>query len=291
MVDSDEAQALRSLWEAGRAAWPGVPLDEAELGRHVLAHAAAAEDRRAYLRRAQGDGLYLCCACALGVPEAMAALEARYLAQVPQLIGRLRPSDDLIEEVKQRLRIKLLPLTPRGGAAAAPAEGARGGLQGGKIGEYSGEGTLGSWLRVVALREALSLLRRRGELPLPEREQRGDDALLGQDGDPELRLMKERYREDFQQAFQDALRALSAEQRNLLRLHFVDGMNIDQFGAMFQVHRATAARWLQAAREAIFDETRRLLGERLRLRPQELDSVIRLVRSQLDVSIARILKE
>ena len=65
-------------------------------------------------------------------------------------------------------------------------------------------------------------------------------------------------------------------------------MNIDKLGVMFQIHRATAARWLHSAREAVFTETRRLLQERLRLSPGEFDSLVRVLRSQLDLSATQI---
>ena len=68
-------------------------------------------------------------------------------------------------------------------------------------------------------------------------------------------------------------------------------MNIDKLGVMFQIHRATAARWLHSARESVFTETRRLLQQRLRLSPAEFDSLVRVLRSQLDLSVTRLLAE
>jgi len=84
---------------------------------------------------------------------------------------------------------------------------------------------------------------------------------------------------------------LTAEQRNLLRLHFLDGLNIEKIGAVMQVHRATVARWIAAAREEILENVRRDLNQRLRLEPSEFESLVNLVRSQLQVSILRYLKD
>jgi len=44
-------------------------------------------------------------------------------------------------------------------------------------------------------------------------------------------------------------------------------------------------------RERLFDETRRRLLEELQLPPRELDSLLALVRSDIDVSVRRILGE
>jgi RNA polymerase sigma-70 factor (ECF subfamily) len=45
-----------------------------------------------------------------------------------------------------------------------------------------------------------------------------------------------------------------------------------------------------AAQESLLQQTRRLLTERLRLTGSQLDSVLRLISSQLDVSLGRLLR-
>ena len=70
----------------------------------------------------------------------------------------------------------------------------------------------------------------------------------------------------------------------------LDGLSIDQLAAFYRVHRATTARWIEAARQAVLDGTRKELIRRLQLSRSELDSVMRLIGSQLDVSLSRVLK-
>ncbi len=60
--------------------------------------------------------------------------------------------------------------------------------------------------------------------------------------DLELTYIKQRYRKEFRIAFQGAFQALDAQDRNLLRFNFIDGLNIEQIGAMTGVHRSTVAR-------------------------------------------------
>jgi transposase len=36
-----------------------------------------------------------------------------------------------------------------------------------------------------------------------------------------------------------------------LRYHHVDGLNIDEIGAIYRVHRVTAFRWLEKAKEQL----------------------------------------
>ena len=56
------------------------------------------------------------------------------------------------------------------------------------------------------------------------------------------------------------------------------------------IHRATAARRITRAREALVDGTRALVAVRLRLSSEELDEVIGMVLSRLDVSIPRLFR-
>ena len=86
------------------------------------------------------------------------------------------------------------------------------------------------------------------------------------------------------------LRELAPEQRNVLRMSLVEGLSVDELAPVFGVHRATAARLLQRARDAVSEGTKRRLTERLSLETSELESILRLVRSQLDLSISRHLE-
>jgi RNA polymerase sigma-70 factor (ECF subfamily) len=56
------------------------------------------------------------------------------------------------------------------------------------------------------------------------------------------------------------------------------------------VHRTTAWRRLEQARGGILQRTREALGERLGIDATELDSVIRVVHSRLDVTIEPFLR-
>jgi RNA polymerase sigma-70 factor (ECF subfamily) len=133
-------------------------------------------------------------------------------------------------------------------------------------------------LRATAVRAHLNVLRK------------GKKELLAED-DPELQHMKARYSGEFRQAFKDALDSLSDREKSLLRHHFCDELNIDQIGAIYRVHRVTAFRWLQKARETLVTRTQRLLRQRLKTTDAEFESIVRLIRSQVEVSIRRLLQE
>jgi RNA polymerase sigma-70 factor (ECF subfamily) len=139
---------------------------------------------------------------------------------------------------------------------------------------------------VAAIRAALDLKAKRGGEPMPTADV---GETLGADDDAEVKLLRARYLGDFQAALDEALGRLTPKDRTLLRHHIVDAMNVDQLAAIHSVHRVTMWRWLSAARARVLDEVRRILGQRLHLPADELTSLMRGLRSQLRVSVARAL--
>ena len=155
----------------------------------------------------------------------------------------------------------------------------------GKITQYSGRGALTSWLRVVTVRAASNL--RRQDRPHADI----DEVVLGTAIDPELDVIRRRYGDTFRTALRDAIAGLDADDRNLIRLHYIDGLNIERIAVVFRVSRATIGRRMIAVRERILGETNRLLRERLNATPSELDSLLRVVRSHLGMSLSDALRE
>ncbi|HSS02995.1 MAG TPA: hypothetical protein VLM79_38300 [Kofleriaceae bacterium] len=98
-------------------------------------------------------------------------------------------------------------------------------------------------------------------------------------------MIKAEYRAAVAQAMRDAAGQLEGADRHLLHQHFVAGLSIDQLGVALGTHRATAARRVVRAREALVAGTRALLAARLHLASDELDEVIGMVLSRLDVSL------
>ena len=218
--------------------------------------------------------LYLAAAAAAGDPGAVARLDATLPAAVRPALARLGlpPSDD--DEILQRVRVALF----------APEGGGTPGIAG-----YSGRGELRAYVRAVAVRLALKRIEREAA-PSP-----GDDGdvlvlLPDPDDTPELRVLKERCRGELRAAFDSALAGLEPRQRTLLRQHYIDGLTIDALGRLHGVHRATCARWIDAVRADLLRAIRRHLRASPGLGDTDLDSAIDLVRSQLDLSLARQLK-
>lgn len=156
-----------------------------------------------------------------------------------------------------------------------------------KLAAFGGHGTLNAWIRVTAIRTAISLGRRRHESPLE------DDALaaIADDTDDQaLAFLKASYRAEFKRAFESTLAEMPRRSRTLLRLQIIDHLTIGEVGAFFQVSRATAARWLAEARSALVAGTRTRLVTSLTITPAELSELMRLVASSLYSTLPRLLR-
>src|SRR5262249_20611221 len=142
------------------------------------------------------------------------------------------------------------------------------------------------WLRVVLTRMVQNLSARGPkETPL-------DGALLADlpdgTGDPLLEGMRRTYRAEFRAAFAAAVGSLDVRDRVLLHQRFVSKRTQEELSADYQVHVNTVARWLSRVRKLVEDRTREELRSRLRLDEGEFTSILRLVGSQLDLSLGKI---
>jgi RNA polymerase sigma-70 factor (ECF subfamily) len=264
--------AWEGLLASARERWPTVDLDEDTLAEFIGARLIGDELSTAITAAPAAD-LALAAACAAQVASAHAAFDS-ILAEVDAAGVATGATKDLVAEVKQLLRLQLL----------VPKNGKPAGIEG-----YRGKGPLRGWVRITATRELIRHKKKhQREAPLPERSL---DHLLASGVDPMLSALKAEYRAEFAVALREAIEDLTAEDRTLLRQQIVDGMSIDAIGAAFGVHRATAARWLNRARAALVSATHRRLADRLKLPVDQIDSVIRLVSSQLDASVIRYLKD
>jgi RNA polymerase sigma-70 factor (ECF subfamily) len=267
------ASALAACVATAEAACAGVTVPTARFVRALAERVPADAAPVAALGSLRAGELYLACGCADGDDKALAMFEARYRGVIERAIAATGAATaeraDLAQIVRQRILV--------GGQDRPP-----------RIAGYTGRGALAAWVRVIAIRE-VSRAQARGVQAAGE----GDDELARRiaPDDPELDYVKRRYRAEFKEAFERAVDGLDSRDRLVLRQHTLDGLGIDQLAALHHIHRATAARWVANAREAVLRATQRTLTTSLRISPDELHSLIRLIRSQLDVSLPRLLAD
>lgn len=250
--------------EAGHVRWPRIAVTPAQLAAHLARHGITAP--------ANPEDLFLACGCTAADPAALAAFDAELVPVMRAAVRRLHNVEDFVDEVVQVIRERVL-VAPAGGMP--------------RIAEYTGQGALRSWVRVVAMRIALNMLRDRRR-----------DVLVGDDGLFETIAAEhghggsaERYREAATEALRAAFTALSPRDRNLLRMHHLHGLTVDELAPSLGVHRATVARWIAAARESLLATTRTGLVARLDIGASTIDSILEGIASEVDVSVVRLLAD
>ncbi len=261
---------LSSAVARAREEHPSVSVDEAALVAHLARHLGPTEPVDGFTHLHAAD-LLLALGCARGDREALAAFNRQFGPDVDAAVRRFRGAALSEDDMKQTLHEKLFV----GRGDKEP-----------KIADYAGQGFLQNWVRITAVRTFTDMTRsatRNSETP-------ADDLMQMADGeDLELSFLKRHYRAEFKHAFEAAAGSLESRERNLLRHSVVRGLSIDQIAALYHIHRATAARRVQKARETLLTRTQRELMDRLEIGREELDSLMQLIRSRLDVSIQRVL--
>lgn len=266
-VVANHGEALRSVMARGRTAWPALKVDDDRLAAAIATAVNGAGDAEGALEALAADDLYLAQACALGAPAALAAFTAMCDGPVMASLAQMGLAPDVVDEVMQLMRAKLFAPPPR-------------------IATYSGRASLRSWVRTVATRIAVD--RARSQAPTAA-EPDVLERIADLHADPELAHFRARYHDELKVAFEAALATLDVRQRNLLRHHFVDGLTVEAIGALYGVHKTTAFRWLEAARTALTKRTRAGFQDRVKALPSELESILRVLQSHIDLSLSRVL--
>ncbi len=266
------AQLLEEGLAAAAAAWPALDPPGESLVESLVPRIDAGESVLEAVRQMHLPDLHLAHLLADADARSLACLEEQLLPEVTASLAGTGLDSASAKDVAQEVRRLVLV-----GEPGKPP----------RITQYSGRGRLIGWLKVIATRAAIRAARRSG------RETPADDERLSEiptPGDaPELHVLKQKYGAAFREAFIDAVAALPVRERNLLRQSVIDGLSIDDLGRLYGAHRATAARWLQEARRDLLAGTRERMVSRVGIPEDECDSIMRLVHSQLDVTLRRLL--
>lgn len=264
---------LLRLCARGRAGFPRLKVDDADFVRLLARSAFKANLAPEDLNGLAIEDLYLASGCIARVPGAATAFDERCRMPLRAAISRLVRTPAMVDEVEQQVREVLLV-----GTASVPP----------KIVSYVGRGALGKWVGVVAQRQALMMIRA-DKTEARTRDAAAAEALDAQ-ADPELAFVKAQYRGVLRAALEHALAALPDRERLVMRLNLVTGMSADAIAKIYGVNQSTVSRWLAKARQAVIGDAQQILRTQLGVSPDEVESLARLMASQLDLSVSRILR-
>lgn len=251
----------------GRLAWPGIELSAEQLAAYVKERTPSGA--RAAGRELHAD-LFLACACSLGIAAAREALERSIMADVPKAIRRVSAEPAFVADVAADLRLALL----------AAADGKPSMLE-----RYQGKGPLRSFVMVLAMRRAIDRKRRDKEIATSPSGLH--HVAAANPSTPHLESSE--LSDAFLVALKEKLATLQPRERNVLRLHIVDGIPAETIARMYGVHRATATRWIGDVKRTVFEETRAALQARFNVSPATFESFARDAALGLDASLSTFL--
>ncbi len=272
------AAEVPSRWSAatrpqvGEAAHPDVHLPPAKFARAIGDRVDPTQELVSAIDQLCAADLYLACAALDGCRTAQRKIMALCAAAAKLTASRSGQSADELAQV-----VATHALVSKDGAPA-------------KLTGYSGRGRLAGWLRAASIGIGIDLGRQeQGRAKAISESEANELRTTLEFADPVVAQLKTEFRAAFKAAFQSAVARLSARELNLLRLRYLDGVGDQDVATMYQVHRTTVVRWLVAIRGQLQVSTREHLATSMGLSPSQLDSLIALVHSELELSLSRAL--
>src|SRR5450432_2428774 len=262
-----EGLVERMVSEA-EAEWPQLAVERESFKAHLSTVLGLASDASS-LRVAD---LYLAYGCQSGDALAVKAFAEKYMPRVALYLhrfARVVSVDDVRRELEDILLLGRNGSRPR-------------------LAAYQGRGPLENFVAVAALNVARTLLRGRKTAVSPAEDPASTpsptvDATKG--------VVASRYDSIVREAVRAALKSLDRRQRMIVRLHLARGVTLTQIGRMLKVHQSTVSRALEGALDHLHVEIRRELREVHGLSDMEMDSIVRDVRSVVQLSLSRILQD
>lgn len=265
-------ESVDLLWENVISAHPEVGFSMEPFANHVCDMLGREQFSVSDFANVHLCDLFLAAACGAHAKNAIETFETSILSRIPLALARTGASAVEVDETLQHLREHLFVDSPE---------------RRGRIYDYSGRGPLYSWTRTAAVRSLHNSRRKRHREVHVSSDELWEQILPS--GDAELVRIKTVYRERFQESLSAAVASLTTRQRILLKQYFVDGLASEQIAALYRVHRATASRWIVTAQESLVEATRGHLMSELRITPDELTSVLRLIESRFEGDLANLL--
>ena len=242
------ASSRRSLTTAGIS-----PRLRAVADKYVLKNdpGADADSITAFLNGLHADDLLLVIACENGDQNAWNDLFEGFGATVRSAARSASSNEAMADDLAQSIWAELHGLKLREDGTPA-----------GKLGYYSGAGSLGGWLRAVVGQLAIDQHRKHGRIVQTEEDSDLDRLAqldAGPDGahafhtaaSPEALLSQDLAAADVEKALARALAELEDEDRLLVKLYYFDGLRLREAGAVLGVHEATASRRLTRIHDEI----------------------------------------
>jgi RNA polymerase sigma-70 factor len=232
------------------------PQHAAAPGTALQAAGGGCAECSALVRQLHHEDLYLASACARGDRIAWEYFADQYLPQLKRLAAYACRNLDAGEDLAQELMATMLGESAPGISQRISGNRHPSGGEGnrGKLQSYTGRGSLSGWLRAAISHAAIDRFRRaRKQTSLEALSEKGNIP-QAQDSDSEdgaEEQLDSRWGPVLIRCVHQEITKLSARDRLLLRLYYLEGVSLQSIGSRYGVHEATASRWLERARRDV----------------------------------------
>jgi RNA polymerase sigma-70 factor (ECF subfamily) len=199
-----------------------------EVGSKHATEATSESEIRTFFLSLRVDELALARACAAGINAAWEIFLTRFREKLYLSALRIAREDSAARELADTLYADLYGTNTREGQRVS------------KLASYTGRGSLEGWLRTVLAQEYVNRYRRTKRLVSLDEE--SEEGVQFRAPDPEPLPPAADHR--LAQATDEALAALSAEDRTVLSAYYLDGRTLAEIARMLGVHESTISRKL-----------------------------------------------
>lgn len=285
----------------------------ATIEKHCLSHTpqASVAEVAAFVERLRLEELSLVVRCEAGDEEAWRELVERFTPTVRSAARAVCAGEAEAEELASSVWAELYGwrASVESGDGEHTGSEERTGSKG-KLGYYSGGGSLGGWLRAIVAQLATDGYRKSRRLVQCEdaaeieriEYRRGQDGHVGGNEEraaafrsslppsPEQALAKRETSDLIHHALNRAIAGLAAEDQLLLKLYYVDELRLREAGAVLGFHEATASRRLSALHRRIREQVTVLLIAERNLKAEDVAALFAEEAMHLETDIRRLLQ-
>ena len=224
--------------------------------------------------------LFLTTACAAGDSLAWEVFRKQYRSVIHSAALKTSASASEAAELSDTLLTDLF----------LPHESGRGES---KIAQYHGLGSLEGWIKVVVHRMAIDQIRlRRREVPIEELEvELPSNSAHGKADESIKERDTHRARDMVSQCLTTALEQLSSQERLVLNLYYLKGVNLKGIGQFLKAHESTASRLVEKLKTQLHKSVNKQLQDRFKVRKTEVSHLIELAQGHLEIDLKKILSQ
>jgi RNA polymerase sigma-70 factor (ECF subfamily) len=253
--------------------------DEPEAGEQKI---------RDFLESLQIDDLCLVVACERGNDVAWQDLFANFSGAVKSAARSVTSNQDAAEDLAQSIWAELHGL--KIDSAGKPT---------GKLGYYSGRGSLAGWLRAVVSQLAIDAHRKQSRLVqieeprefenLAYESERDEKSIFARTENPESAFAMRETARAIEETLIKVLAELDAEDRLLIKLYYFDGLRLKQAGAVLGFHEATASRRLTRIHGELRKRVEKILIREKGWTPDEIERNLAEAGEKLDTNLEKLI--